>query len=319
MKKYTFVPFLGILLFSGNILLSCNGSSSPSSDEDTAVAEKDAALSTRQNGNDTMSTTGFKLEKQWETDPSNGLQAPESALWDAQQKLFYVSNINGDGTAKDGNGYISQVDANGKIVKLHWADGLDGPKGLGMYKGTLYAADIDQLAIIDMASGTVKQKVKVPGAVFLNDIVTDDKGNVYMSDTRQGKIYRYADGKVDVYVDQPETKGVNGLMIWKRKLWILAADGIYNYDAVNKKLTLFSDGVKGGDGLANIDEDNLIASRWAGEVFYVYANGKAVKLLDTKDANKNTADICYVPGMQLLAVPTFGGNTLAGYKLVNSQ
>jgi hypothetical protein len=309
MKKYTFIPFLCILLFAGNVMISCNGSSSTSSSsEDSSKTAKE------NNGSSTV-----RLEKQWETDTSNALLAPESALWDAQQQLFYVSNINSGGSDNEENGFISQVNAEGKIVTLHWADGLDDPKGLGMYQGTLYAADVDQLVIIDMANGKIKQKVSAPGATFLNDVATDDEGNVYISDTRQGKVYRYADGKISVYLDQPEMKGANGLLVWHGKLWILTSGGIYTYDESNEKLTLFSDGVKGGDGLAAVNDSDLIASRWVGEVYYVHANGKAVKLLDTKDANKNTADICYVPELQLLAVPTFGGNTLAGYKVVVNE
>lgn len=308
MKKYTFIPFLCILLFAGNVMISCNGSSSTSSSsEDSSKTAKE------NNGSSTVT-----LEKQWETDTANALLAPESALWDAQQKVFYVSDINSGGSDNEENGFISQVNANGEIVNLHWAEGLNDPKGLGMYQGILYAADVDELVIIDIANGKIKQKVSVPGATFLNDVATDDEGNVYISDTRQGKVYRYANGEISVYLDQSEMKGVNGLLIWQGKLWLLTGSGIYNYDQSNKKLTLFSDGVKGGDGLSAVNDNDLIASRWAGEVYYVHANGKAVKLLDTKDS-KNTADICYVPELQLLAIPTFGGNTLAGYKVVSKQ
>src|SRR5712691_10119470 len=37
------------------------------------------------------------------------LQTPESVLYDADQDVYFISNINGDPTAADNNGYISRV------------------------------------------------------------------------------------------------------------------------------------------------------------------------------------------------------------------
>src|SRR5690242_16082702 len=84
------------------------------------------------------------LQKIWET---SGLEAPESVLYNSAQKVYYVSNVVGTPTDKDGNGYISQLDENGKIVNQKWVTGLNAPKGLGLYNGKLYVADIDQVVV----------------------------------------------------------------------------------------------------------------------------------------------------------------------------
>ena len=55
------------------------------------------------------------LEKLWE---ATGLDNPESVIYDAKQKTFYVSNVVGSPTDKDGNGYLSKLDENGKIAKV---------------------------------------------------------------------------------------------------------------------------------------------------------------------------------------------------------
>ena len=40
---------------------------------------------------------------------SQNLQTPESVLYDAQQDVYFISNINGQPLAVDNNGYISRV------------------------------------------------------------------------------------------------------------------------------------------------------------------------------------------------------------------
>src|SRR5690606_14157533 len=114
-------------------------------------------------------------------------------------------------------------------------------------------------------------------------------GEVYISDTRKGKVFLYKDGKVAEFLSAPEVKDANGLLVWNGKLWIDAADGIYNYDFDTKKFTLYCDAVKGGDGLTAVNDSDLMARQWVGEVYYVHSDGKAVKLLDTIDAGSNTA------------------------------
>ncbi len=83
----------------------------------------------------------------WET---TGLKTPELALPVPAEGFAYVSNVAGKPTDKDGNGFISKVSlADGKIIALEWAKGLDAPKGLALAGGKLYASDIDKLVEID--------------------------------------------------------------------------------------------------------------------------------------------------------------------------
>src|SRR5262245_49027841 len=68
---------------------------------------------------------------------SADVNAPESAYYDATSNAIFVSSINGDVLAKDGNGYISRLGADGKVVNARWATGLNAPKGLRSVGGTL--------------------------------------------------------------------------------------------------------------------------------------------------------------------------------------
>ena len=70
-------------------------------------------------------------------------QAPESAYYDAASKAVFVSSINGQILERDGNGYISRLTPDGKIVSARWVTGLNAPKGLRSSGGTLWVSDID--------------------------------------------------------------------------------------------------------------------------------------------------------------------------------
>ena len=63
----------------------------------------------------------------WET---TGLKTPELALPVPAEGFAYVSNVAGNPTDKDGNGFISKVSfADGKIIALEWAKGMDAAEG----------------------------------------------------------------------------------------------------------------------------------------------------------------------------------------------
>jgi hypothetical protein len=72
--------------------------------------------------------------------------------------------------------------------------------------------------------------------------------------------------------------------------------------------------VTGGDGLVILDENVFLASRWQGEI-YIIKDGVETLLLDTKTAESNTADIDFIPGENLVIVPTFFKNKVVAYKL----
>jgi hypothetical protein len=64
-----------------------------------------------------------------------GFYQPESARFDAVQDVWFVSNVLGEGSAKDGNGYIVKVDASDYTKSSLFVVGgrngvhLDAPKG----------------------------------------------------------------------------------------------------------------------------------------------------------------------------------------------
>jgi len=253
-----------------------------------------------------------QLVKKWETDTL--LKVPESALYDAADKLLYVSNIDGQPWEKDGKGSVGKVGLDGKIIQVDWVKGLEAPKGLGLYKNKLYVADVDKVAVIDTRKAAIVQTIPIEGAQGLNDITVDPKnGVVYVSDSKLKKIHRIENGAVTTLLDN--LKGPNGVLIYNDDLYILDAGGLYKVEK-DKSLTKLADGMEGGtDGVEHVAGKDFIVSCWQGSIWYVKGDGTKEHLLDTRAQSINTADIGYDAKNRILYVPTFFKNKIVVYEL----
>ena len=252
------------------------------------------------------------LTRLWETD--SALKVPESVLYDKENKVLYVSNTDGtDPWAKDGKGSIGKVGLDGKIIATDWVSGLNAPKGLGIYKGKLYVADITNVVVIDLKNRTIKKTIPVAGAEGLNDVSVGNDGIIWVSDSKNKKIYKIENGNASVYLEN--LKGPNGVLMRGKDFYILDAGGVYKVNN-DKSLTMIADGMEGGtDGIENITGNDFLVSCWQGAIWYVNEKGEKTLLLDTKKESKNTADIGFDAATKTVYVPTFWRNSIVAYKV----
>jgi DNA-binding beta-propeller fold protein YncE len=162
----------------------------------------------------------------WDTvqDPSDrlvivsGFSGPEAVRYDPDQDVYFVSNFNGDGMDRDGNGFVSRVGPDGVIESLSFMTGseespLHAPRGMHITGDTLWVADVDgvhgfrrtdggQVAFVDFTAFA-------PG--FLNDIAVGPDGALYVTDTVEPRVYRVEGREVTVAVDGPELGRPNGI------------------------------------------------------------------------------------------------------------
>ena len=253
-----------------------------------------------------------KLEKIWETD--SVLKVPESVLFDGEHKVLYASNIDGtDPWAKDGKGSVAKVGLDGKVIATEWVSGLNAPKGMGLYMGKLYVADLNELVVIDIAGSKIEKRIAVTGAEGLNDVSVSKSGIVYVSDSKLKKIFTVKDGVSELLLDT--LKGPNGVLIRGDDFYLLDAGGMFKMNK-DKTLTKITDGMDGGtDGIENISGNDFIISCWQGVVWYVSADGSKQQLLDSRPDKKNSADIGMDAKNKIIYVPTFWRNTIIAYRV----
>ena len=245
------------------------------------------------------------------------LKTCESVFYDEENDVIYVSNIgNVPPDAKDNDGFMSKISTTGKILELVWVSEIHAPKGMGKIGNKLYVTDIDELVEIDISSGKITQRYPIEGAKFLNDITIAKDETIYISDNRSNKIYSFKNGEATLWLEKEDFGGPNGLLSQGNKIMIAAftSGSFLNVNTDNQEIQELANGIIGGDGIAAVGDDYLVSS-WHGEVYHVDQNGSTTKLLDTKDAKINAADIDYSQSKNLLLVPTFFGNKVVAYRL----
>ncbi len=246
---------------------------------------------------------------------------PESVYFHSKNGYTFVSNVDGEGNAKDGKGYISTLSSlTGKTINKKWVDGLNAPKGMRAHNGNLWVSDIDRVIEINISTGQIIRKVDIPGAKFLNDIAISPEGVVYVSDTIGSKIYKIENYQSSIFVEGNKLESPNGLLYLSGKLyvasWGLTTDWstkisgrIYWIDISSKAITYITKKPLGNlDGLEINNEGVFLTSDWVGgKIFKVDQEGNSELIYK---GEKGLADIGYIPEGKLVIIPSMLKNKL---------
>ena len=308
------VAISGIVLFSGNSINLYNNNNQ-------AQAQKQAELA--------------KINKLWET--ANDLKNPESVAYSPKLNVLFVSNVNGKPTEKDQNGFISKVSpGNGSIIELNWVTGLNAPKGIALSNNNnrLFVSDLTDLVEIDINTGKIIKRFNAPGSAFLNDVVSDKQGNIYVSDTITNTIYKLDGNNItstlQPWLQSAQLNGPNGLHVDESKNKLIVASlgkfskpgaGIEVVDLKNKTITpLGKEGTTSPfGGLDGIESDPTgeryyVTDNPAGKLYLVNADGTGYgTLIDLH--TQGAADIGFIPSQSTVIIPLMKDNKLTAYKL----
>ena len=274
----------------------------------------------------TISNAAPELTKLWETKAD--FKLPESVIYDKENDVLYVSNMQDDPFKKDKNGFISKVDLDGNILKLKWVKGLNAPKGLAISKGKLYVGDVDQLVEIDIKKGKVSNKYDAIGAALLNDVTADTKGNIYVSDTFTDTIYRLNTfGQLTKWLYSPKLQAPNGLHYEKGQLivgsWGHPTDGwsaaevghLKTISLKTKKIKSLGSGKAVGnlDGVESDGKGAYYVADWVGgKLLHIQRNGYFKEVLKL---SQGVADHEIIHDKNIIIIPMMLEGKLITYKI----
>ena len=232
------------------------------------------------------------------------LEDPESVRYDADQDVYFVSNMLGYGSAKDGAGYIARVLAGDPSkVDVFIESGRDGvtlnaPKGMAIVGDTLWVADIDVVRGFDRRTGKPVGEVDLTSQqpTLLNDLAAGPGGVLRVSDTGalmsdKGVLYIGGDRvfeidnrrRVRVVADGPQLGRPNGLT-WDAhgNRWLMvnfapfgAALAAFNGNARQ----ILSSGKGRFDGVEALADGRVLYTSWNDSSVHVYANGTDRQLI----------------------------------------
>ncbi len=262
-------------------------------------------------------------EEAWAT-PDTFL-TPESVLKDPTRDVLYVTNFDVDyGRKPEASGFLSRLSVDGEVLDLRWVEGLNAPTGMDIWRDTLFVAERQHVVAIDLASGTIAGRWSIPDAIFPNDLVIDEDGSIYISDTRSGKptesrIYRFRDGTFEIFAEAGINQA-NGL--WIRDGWLLvgnSGDGMLKRIELKSGRTedVLSLGAGIIDGIRVDVAGNLLVSHWDGKLYRITPDRELVEILDAGSRGWNTADFEFLPEGDLLFIPTFLDNRVRAVRIVH--
>jgi DNA-binding beta-propeller fold protein YncE len=258
-----------------------------------------------------------------------GLETPESVLYDGLDDVYLVSNINGQPLDKDGNGFISRLAPDGRVLQLKWIAGgaegvtLNAPKGMGLKGDTLFVADIDAVRLFNRTTGAPLGARPVRGATFLNDLAVGPDGTVYVTDsglkagpqgflpTGTDAVYRFdAAGRAEAVARDTALEHPNGVLAEAGKLTVVAfgSNAVYELDPASGKRSDLPRPTTGSlDGIVRLPDGALLVSSWEGQCVY---RSTATGYTVVADSVESPADIGYDTSRHLLLIPIFDKNRI---------
>jgi len=255
-----------------------------------------------------------------------GFQTPESVLYDADQDVYFVSNINGQPLAADDNGFISRINPDTLQVDLKWIDAakpdilLNAPKGLGILGDDIYVADLTVVRKFNRKTGKPDGEVKIPGSTFLNDIASDGK-SIYVTDsgmkagangfegTGTDAVWKITNDKAEKIASGTDLNRPNGVDIADGKVWVVSFASNELYQLAGGKKSSVAKLPKGSlDGLVHLADGSFLVSSWESKSVY---RGKGTEFTAVVENVDSPADIGYDTKRHRLLVPHFMENVVS--------
>jgi len=213
-----------------------------------------------------------------------GFSTPEGVAHDTVADVYFVSNIAGNPSARDNNGFISRLTPEGVVDSLRFVSGgragvtLHAPKGMAITGDTLWVTDLNVVRGFDRRTGATVATIPFGSrAQFLNDLAIGPDGALYatetgirispagaMEATGLDAVFRIGPGRrVTVAARDSTLRAPNGVT-WNgdRMLVAGARDSALHSWRNGGALQRAGLTAGGADGLAVLADGRIIGSSW---------------------------------------------------------
>jgi hypothetical protein len=262
-------------------------------------------------------------QKLWEL---AGFDAPKSVLYDARTDSYFVSSMNGDPLARDGNGYISQVAVDGRLIKKDWFAGLNAPKGMAIYGNDLFVADIDQLVVIHKLKATLRGRHPALPSKYLADVAADNVGRIYVTDLLDDAIYRLDQGIFGKWLGSARLMAPNAIKVVKDELWVASWGRIVRGMETNEPGRLLAVKLETQEirDVGRYPIGNLDGFEPVGDERYFVTDAKAGGLMMVDQYGRSqviaalpqgSGDMGFNPLLKQLVIPLMASGKIVAYQL----
>jgi len=263
------------------------------------------------------------------------LDIPESARYDPDQDVYFVSVIGAHPTALDNNGAIVRIGPDGTVLDRSFIVGgrrgvtLHAPKGMVIRGDELWVTDVTVVRAFHRRTGAPMATIDLAplGPLFLNDIAAGPDGTLYISDTglmfgervtRPGpdRIYRIRPGQVpELLVADSRLAGANGVFWDAREDRLLIASlsgrSLWQWTPTGGVAEVAT-GPGGYDGIERLPDGRIVVSSQN-------ANGVAVlngdRLVMLFNGAPDTGDIGVDTRRTRVAIPRLDANVMEIWQL----
>ena len=264
------------------------------------------------------------LAKAWEV----ALPVAETVAYDIESKVIYATGMG----ATPNSGVTWKIALDGTVLAKDWATGLNQVRGSKLVGDSLFIAELQSLAKVDLATGKVAKRYEAPGAGMFNNIACDEVGNLYITDTPKNAIYKYSVDRdvFEKWLESPDLEWPNGILYENGRLilapwgtvtdpatWATEVPGrMQTLDIATKEIRFLGGNEKplaNGDGLVGDGKGNYFVGDWMnGNIYLVNRDSESVLVATT---NQGMGDFTFVLGEELLLVPVGKLDKLYAFKV----
>lgn len=269
---------------------------------------------------------------------TTGMKTPESVRYDPELDVFYVSNINGNPSQHDGNGFIVVVRADSTASVRTLVEGgkngakLDAPKGLALSGDTLWVTDIDHVRAFNRRTGAPIADVDLSSrkATFLNDAVVGPDGSIYVTDSGIAfddkgnvshpgidQVFKITGGGRSVTSLKADSLDAPNGIAWDRanNRFLIATfqgNAVKTWMPGDKTTATLATGPGAYDGIEVLADGRILVTSWTDSAVHLVQNGTMSTLIKNVSG---PADIGVDTKRNVVVVPRFTENKIEYYRI----